>query len=298
MPKLIKRVNLAIMIVMVLALFGCKKSTLSMLSPSGSPEYAIAYFEQDSKYEKTIVSGAEALIAGFNETGYDIIFAPTNLGAKLYHAKPVYQLIGVLTWGNYYLISDHSIDLESLDEIEVIAFGEKQIPEFILSLILSDYDIDYEVQYLDSLASVSSAFLLDSSKVYLVAEPSLSILKTKKSLTYIDLQLEYQRITNTTGYPQAGVFAHKDLSDKTLNQFKEDLDNAIKSLKTDPNAYEVLKACGISIDESIYQEAVFRSNIDFKESSLVKEALNRFYELIITFNDHFLGQLPDESFYR
>lgn len=299
MPVWSKKSFLLVLIVtLCLNLFGCESKKLNILIPTGSPQYAAAYLQQSDHYNVTVVSGADALTAGFNDIGYDIIIAPVNMGAKLYAAKPNYQLSGVITWGNYYLISASSIDLSMVDRLDITAFGENQIPDFMLKYILNHHNIEANITYLDSVSSVTSAYLLDSSKIYLIAEPSMSILQTKKSLQFVDLQAEYLNITGETGFPQAGVFVHKNITTRDLNLFHSRLIQSVYALKHNEDALEVLKSVGIELPEAAFTTAIERSNIDFLVTADAKASLITFYQLIYDFNPNFIGQIPNNDFYR
>ena len=95
MPKWSKKITIiSLWLCFMVMLSGCKEQKIHVLIPTGSPQYAAAFMQNTGKYDFTVVAGADALTAGFNDIGYDIIFAPVNLGAKMYQAKPNYQLIG------------------------------------------------------------------------------------------------------------------------------------------------------------------------------------------------------------
>lgn len=299
MHKWSNKISLWIVTILSLTMMtGCKKTKIHLLVPTGGPQYATAYLQKDASYEMTVVSGAEALTAGFNDIGYDVIIAPVNLGAKMFQAKPNYPLIGVITWGNYYLISESTIDLSQMNRLEVIAFGENQIPDFLIQFIFDYYNLEVDITYLDSVAAIAGAYILDSSKVYLIAEPSLSVLETKKSLQYIDLQAEYQAITGLTGFPQAGVFAKKGLSNSQILSLINDLIDSTTALKDDPKAYEHLTSLGIELPKVAFQNAMQRSNLVFKDANTSKPALVALFTQILAFNPNFIGKIPDDTFYR
>lgn len=299
MRKWSNKISLWIVTILSLTMMtGCKKTKIHLLVPTGGPQYATAYLQKDASYEMTVVSGAEALTAGFNDIGYDVIIAPVNLGAKMFQAKPNYPLIGVITWGNYYLISESTIDLSQMNRLEVIAFGENQIPDFLIQFIFDHYNLEVDITYLDSVAAIAGAYILDSSKVYLIAEPSMSVLETKKSLQYIDLQAEYQAITGSAGFPQAGVFAKKGLSDSQVQSLVSDLIASTTALQEDPKAYEHLTSLGIELPKVAFQNAMLRSNLVFKDANTSKPDLVALFTQIMAFNPNFIGKIPDETFYR
>lgn len=277
---------------------GCKSKTITILLPTGAPSYGHAYLFNNDQYDIKTVNGADALVSGFNDIGYDLIIAPLNLGAKLYNAKDTYQLIGVITWGNYYLISQNPISMENLENRTIKTFGKNQIPDFILQFIMDSYDVTVTYDYLDSLPTVASSFLLNPEDIYLVAEPTLSILEQKNSLSYIDLNVLYISLTGETGMPQAGVFAHKKLSNQVIEQYKRDIETSISMIKNEASGHQVLKDAGIEIDSSIYISAINRSNISFVDIITIKDEITIFLQRIMMFNPAFLDQLPDASFYR
>jgi len=299
MMILSKRVSVIFLIALILLnLAGCKKPSYTLIVPSGSPEFGLAYLKENSAYEVTTVSGAEALTAAFNDIGYDIIIAPVNLGAKLFNAKPLYQLIGVLTWGNYYLISKDPINLDDITTLDIVAFGQNQIPDMMLKYILAEKGITPNISYLDGVTDIPAAYLLDDNKVYLIAEPSLSILNQTTPLYIIDIQDAYQDITGITNYPQAGVFVHHDMSDEAVSQLITAIEQSITNIITKSDAHDLLTRVGISIDEAIYLDAFNRSNIDFKSSIDEKDTIIAYFNLIYQFNPNFIGTLPSDDFYR
>ncbi len=299
MMILSKRVSAIFLIALILvSLFGCKKPSYTIIVPSGSPEFGIAYLKENSPYEVTTVSGADPLVAAFNDIGYDVIIAPVNLGAKLFNAKPTYALIGVLTWGNYYLISKDPIDLDSINEIEIVAFGQNQIPDLMLKYILAEKEITPTISYLDGVSDIPAAYLLDDSKVYLIAEPSLSMLSLNVDLNILDIQTAFQDITGLENYPQAGVFVHQNISDEMVSNLMVDIKASITNIQNSSDAKDLLKRVNIPVDESIYLEAFNRSNIEFKSSIDEKETIIAYFNLLHAFNPNLIGTLPSDDFYR
>ncbi|BCR36449.1 hypothetical protein [Mariniplasma anaerobium] len=279
---------------------GCKRETISMVVPYGGPQFAQLYMQDDKNYDVTIVEGADPLVAAFGSSGYDVIFAPTNLGAKLYDSKPDYQLIASISWGSYYLVSESDFTLNDLTDSEIVSFGQNQTPDAILKYILSENDIVPNFDYKDSLSSVVSSFILDSSKIYLLSEPSLSILSQTHTLTIIDLQDEYETLTGYESYPQASVFAYKDLSEQQVSQIKEDLESSIENLNTNKEQTATLAIyLGIVMEESVIISAIPRFHIKYVDALDAKDDIIAYLELLQDFNPNFIGEeLPDQSFYR
>ena len=280
-------------------LSSCKHEDIQMIVPAGLPQLAQLYMQASDDYDITIVEGADPLVAAFGSASYDVIIAPTNLGAKLYDSKPDYQLVASITWGSYYLVSKTSID--EMDQLDIVAFGKNQIPDAIMQYVLEGLEFDFEISYLDSLSSVVSEFVLDGSKVYLMSEPQLSVVASSNtSLDIFDLQAAYETLTGYEDFPQASVFVHHTLSDQAVEDIKADFENSIHLLNEDQEASAQLAIeLGVSIDKEVIIASIPRSNIEFKDSLDAKGDIIFFLGLLKGFNPNFVGEdLPDDNFYR
>jgi len=102
-------------LIFLLVLSGCKPSeSISMIVPYGTPELSQLYMEDSKDYQVDIVQGADPLISAFGSVSHDVIFAPTHLGAKMYHSIGSYRLAASIIWGNYYLVSTEELSIEDL----------------------------------------------------------------------------------------------------------------------------------------------------------------------------------------
>jgi NitT/TauT family transport system substrate-binding protein len=294
-----KFILITISLMMICFLSSCKSEQITMIVPAGSPQLAQLYMQDSDDYNVTIVEGADPLVAAFGSSSYDVIIAPTNLGAKLYDAKPEYQLAATITWGSYYLISKSNIDeMESLD---IVAFGQNQIPDALMQYVLEGLDIAFDVDYLDSLSSVVSDFVIDGSKVYLMSEPSLSVITSSHDgIDILDLQTSYHTLTGYEDFPQASIFVHQSLNDKVVQKIKDDFEDSIHLLNEDlESSANLAKNLGLSMDREIIIQSIPRSNIEFRDSQDIKEDIIFFLGLLKGFNPNFVGEnLPNDTFYR
>ncbi len=294
-----KYVLLVIFVMMIFLLSSCKNEKTTMIVPAGSPQLAQLYMQDSKDYDVTIIEGADPLVAAFGSSSYDVIVAPTNLGAKLYDAKPEYQLIATITWGSYYLISKSNID--EMETLDIVAFGQNQIPDALMQYVLEGLDIEFNVEYLDSVSSVASDFIIDGSKVYLMSEPSLSVItSSNESIDMLDLQVAYETLTGYEDFPQASVFVHQSLTDQAVQKIKDDFENSIDLLHEDvESSADLAKKLGVSMDKEIIIKSIPRSNIEFKDSQDIKGDIVFFLGLLKGFNPNFVGEnLPNDTFYR
>lgn len=291
-----------VMLVMSMLMFitGCKNDQITMIVPAGGPQYAQLYMQDNKNYDVSIVEGADPLVAAFGSETYDVIFAPTNLGAKLYTSKPTYQLIASVSWGSFYLASATAFDLNQVSLSEIIAFGQNQTPDAILQYVLEGNNIESNITYLDSLSSSISEFVLDSSKIYLLSEPGLSVLNQTYEIHTIDLQAAYATLSDTIGYPQASVFVNKNLSDQEINQIKADLESSIDHLELRlEESFNLAIKLDINVNFDVFEAFVPRLNIRYVDAINAKADIIEYLELLKAFNPNFVGvNLPDDSFYR
>ncbi len=279
---------------MTVVLTNCRQDQIKVIVPYGSPSYTTMYL--DDTYDVSVVLGADPLVAAFGSKDYDVIIAPTNLGAKFYNINQTYQIAATIVWGNLYLISKDQISIDDLANETIYAFGQNQTPDIILNEILADHNQSPTVTYQSSASEVISLFKTNERGIYLVAEPQLSILEQDQSISILDIQVLYQEMTGSHAYPQASVFVHKDLSDKDVENIKNDISHSMVNLVNKDNEAEVSDA--LDIDIHILSDVLSRSNVYYQEVSDIKIDIENYLKMIINQNQNLLDALPDESFYR
>jgi NitT/TauT family transport system substrate-binding protein len=279
-----------------------KPEQLTIMVPAGAPALSQIYLQNDDDYLVDIVNGPDPLVAAFGSESHDFIFAPTNLGAKLYNNEIEYVFLAAVTFGNYFLatVSETSFNLASLEEKEIVCFGMNSTSDIILKYILDSNNINASITYVDSLEMANSSLIADNDKIILSAEPALSVLKTKISgIKTIDLQAEYQTITGDNSYPQSGVFARKDLSDRVIDKFLDDLESSIGKVNL-----EVEQTADLAVDlemgftKEVLIAAIPNSHIDYRDANDIKMDLENYFNIIYDINPVLIGgKLPDDNFY-
>ena len=298
-----KKILVIICLLVLLVLSSCtNKEQLKIMAPSGAPALSQIYLQQSDAYLVDIVNGPDALVAAFGSGSHDFIFAPTNLGAKLYNNDIEYIFIAAVTFGNYFLtsVTEETFDLNSLEGKEIICFGMNATSDIVLRYILESNNITSSIDYVDSLDMANASLLIDNNKIILSAEPALSVLKTKISgIKTIDLQAEYESLTENNSYPQSGVFAKKSLSSKVIDDFLEQLENSITKLNDDiENSADLAEELEMGFPKEVLISAIPNSRIDFKTAIAVKPDLEQYFNIIISMNPGLIeGSLPDDQFY-
>lgn len=266
---------------------------LSVLAPRGATALAMIPVLKDESATVTFVDGTDVIQAAFvNPTPeYNVLVAPTNLGVKLANGdKTKYRMLGVLTWGNLYLVGS---DEELLQQDgQLAAFGEGAVPGLVFEA--TNPEIKSTVTYYNGVADAQAALISGNANVALLAEPAATatIAKMKeqgKEVKIIeDLQKEFAAISGSEGFPQAAIYvledeykANKDAYDQLVNSISAYAANvneaSMDSLKADVNAItpDVL---GVPNAE-IVAKTWTRLNIRYANAKDVVDQLNSFLKL-------------------
>ncbi len=275
---------------------------LSVMVPSGAPALAQLYIQASERYDVDVVIGADPLVAALASGTHDFVFAPTNLGAKLYTTGIGYEFLAAVTFGNYYLVSNQqdNFTIDSLEGKEIIVFGQNATSDIILQYILDENDVTATLTYVDSVTTANSAYIADDTKIIMTAEPSLSVLQNNvPGFQIIDLQDEYEAITGESSYPQAGVFGKTTLTDAQIAQFLTDLEASISAVNSDiTEAYNLATQFEYGFSESILTTAIPNCHLDYVSAVDVRTDLEAYFTIILNMNAALIGgALPVDGFY-
>lgn len=303
-----KKTIYLILLMLTLFLSSCvsnKTDEVMIIAPSGTPALGLANFFKDAseeiKYE--IVSGSDPLVAAFTNESHDIIVAPVNLGSRFYNTNKSYLLYKTFVWGNTYIASTEEINsFKDLEGKEITAFGETSTPGIVLKSLLSYMNVNATVTYVSDVATANATLLGGKANIILTAEPSLSNIKTKKTLYTLDLQSVWMEMTGSYSYPQAAIFVKASKKDNTsVKVALEDMLKAVTSATLNPDTTSK-NAC--SIDESFNKlgETVLTSaipNCHYDVSISDKEAVEFYFNKLseLGLSKMYGGTLPDEGFY-
>ena len=300
---------------LMLTACGGESISFKVITPNGSPALSQAYFQSTKpslgdnvSYSVDVVNGTDPLVAAFNGT-YEFIFAPTNLGVKMYNMNQKYQFLGTVVWGNLYFatVTDSEFNLEYLNDKDIILFGENTVPGIVASEVLKKKNCN--VSYLTSTAETQAELISDNSKIVLIAEPSLSALKTKlaqqniTNVKTINLTTVWESLTGLRGIPQAGVFVNKEFASKNKDIVKSYIKALEESCNRANDDTDSVAAMAVELEYGfplpVLKGSLKNSNIKFVNSKDSKEALEDFLQRIIeSSNGNLIGnKLPDSDFY-
>ena len=159
----------------------------------------------------------------------------------------------------------------------------------MINELFKKYNINPKsVTYLASTAETTSYLVKDNNAICLIAEPSLSSVKSKLSkmnvtINTIDVQSLWKSIYNYD-YPQAAIFVKNDLfnNQKAINYLYSALDASVSFCNS-----EYTKIADISNrlsyglpEETILASAIPASNIKLVRASLCKEQVNNLLKIM------------------
>lgn len=209
---------------------------ISVLAPKGATAIAVLALLDDEAYEVTLVDGTDIIQAALVEANgkYDLIIAPSNLGAKLANAgKTNYRMSAVLTWGNLYLVGKDEAKLTD-PNATIALFGDQAVPGIVYEMTKGDRVLSET--YYGAVNEAQAQLLANKVDLALLAEPAASATISKDpSLKIVaDLQEDYREKTNLEGYPQASLFVEQSKYEAD----KVGMDAAIEKIKTSLSTYE------------------------------------------------------------
>lgn len=279
-------------------------STVNIIAPQGTPSLGLANFYSDKTNYNVfdIKSGADALVAAFTSNDYDIIVAPTNLGAKLYNANKKFVLYNTIVWGNLYLATTNS-DINSFKDLNkknVTLFGKNSTPDIVMKSLIKYYNINVELNYVDDVSNANAMLKTNKVDTIVSAEPSISkIGSTINNLKIIDLQTEFSKISNKGSYPQASIFVRNEKKNElknTLVKMKQSILDTKNIEQTADNALLMHESFSTLGKETLIK-AIPNCHFGIEENQ--KDAIENYFNKMneLGLGAQFGEKLPDEEFY-
>jgi ABC-type nitrate/sulfonate/bicarbonate transport system substrate-binding protein len=282
----------------------------SFLAPTGTPSLALAtVFDNNPQVKYEIVAGANPLVAALTSGSHDFIVAPVNVGAKLFASNQKYKLVKTIVWGNFYIAS--LTEIKSVNDLEgktITAFSQNSSPDIMLKAVLDAYGLTDKViiEYVDAVTTANSMMMAGQAEIIISAEPSISVLKNKKTVYTIDLQAEWNKLSGGSSFPQAGLFVNSEL---LTEDKKENTMAFIKKVLEKIEDYKkpsVLAASAVKIDTSFetvgaanLEKAIPNCWISLKEKTEEQQAIKYYAEKLIALGlgAQIGGAVPSEAFY-
>ncbi|MGD9886423.1 MAG: hypothetical protein AB7T03_00490 [Bacilli bacterium] len=307
-------------LLIVVLLIGCEsnKDSLLIMVPSGIPLIAVGSFLKEDNIEITDVNNPSLLTAAMTSKSHDIVVAPLNLGIKAYNlGDSSYQLAGILTFGNSYIITRETHPLSNVTDLEgtnILAYGQNSIPDIALKTVLQDSNINAQIDYQANINLVVPFFISntnnpndESNAEYLyimAAEPIISMLEIKYHLNLRLLDLQEELKTRIEHLPQAAVFVNSRSSKQDeISEFLNSLIVATNMINEDPEQYAKSIFNNHPYFESltleVLQRSLPRSQIAFEIITSESTLIHNYYQFMMNYDAQMTGNaLLDQGFYR
>lgn len=294
-------------ILIMLGVSSCNDdSGVKIIAPNGTPALGLANFYYDYQDEYNlfdIKEGSDALAAAFTSENYDIIVAPTNLGAKFYNETQKYVLYQTIVWGNLYLATTDST-IESFTDLNnksVTLFGKNSTPDIIMKSLIKHYNIEVNLEYVEEVATANALLKEGKCQTIVSAQPSLSKISTSiNGLKTIDLQDEFSLLSQNESYPQASIF----VKSSEINQLKDVLLHMTESINKSISEIEITAENAVNMYssfEKLGKDCLIKAipNCHFSIKDNQKEAIEYYFNTMMDlgFAQQIGGKLPDENFY-
>ncbi|HAX72045.1 MAG TPA: ABC transporter substrate-binding protein, partial [Firmicutes bacterium] len=178
--------------------------------------------------------------------------------------------------------------------------------DIVLQTILKEKGLldSVEIVYYNAVSDVQALVASNEVKIALIAEPSLTVLKSKVDNieTIIDCQAMWGELYDVTSYPQASVFIHHDLIENapnTVNTLLKDIEASVTYANENPEAMaEEAIATGLDMPAAVIANSSKMSNLNYKSAKDAKAEIELYLQKLYEFQPNTIGgQLPDEDFY-
>ena len=308
------------------AFSACGESDVQVYAPDGAPALALAKLLAEDRaddgvaYTITSADKITTFVTG-NAPKADVCIMPVNQASKLLGDGSVYQMVGLATHGNMYLLSeeegwygvDNATDLHG-KRMGVVQFAN--VPGLTLRAALSALGVSYSTQvstqdnlYLQGITPAEVKAQGDFD-LYLCPEPAASA-KIKaftaqgKPLYMVgDLQALY----GIGGYPQACVMAKKTFIQNHPEKFAKITEGLVAVEGYLPTA-EIAEIClsvsshleaGLAATftaQNLTYEVVARSNVRFERSVDFRGRVDEFLQKIKTVSVDSASAVLDDFYY-
>ena len=286
MKKLFKYLLCFMMLTTVVGCSGGTNSsdesdTANILCPVGAPSLAfVSEYENITENGKIdFVNGSDQLVAELSKDNseYDIIVAPINLGAKLIASdQSDYRIQAVITWGNLYLVGTSKEALSQTGELAL--FGEGAVPQLIVEA--TNIETSLTPTYYQSATLVQQQLLAGNVQVGLLAEPlaSATIAKAKQSGLELSIITDLQESYGEDGYPQAAIFVKEGKNyDSLFSKIDEFTNNGYDGLKEDLENIGIETLGLPSVDITV--NSIEHQNLHYRPASECAKQIEDFLKL-------------------
>lgn len=268
--------------------------------------------EADRKYEFTMATQADELLAKLVKEELDIALVPANVAATAYQkTNGAVAVLNINTLGVLYLVSgDHSIEKpEDLKGRTVYLTGKGTTPDHVFHYIMEANGIaqtEYALEYKSEATEVAAVLAADPGAVGVLPQPFVTAACAQNEALAIvmDVNAEWEQLQGEAGSRMVtGVTVVRreflEAHPEAVSAFLEVHRKSAEAINQDPGAgagYAVAE--GIVAKEGIAQKAISFCNITCISGEEMRRSLSGYLEVLFEQNPQSVGgKLPDDAFY-
>ncbi|MGN1398544.1 MAG: ABC transporter substrate-binding protein [Erysipelotrichaceae bacterium] len=290
----------------LLVLTGCtqqaKNQTVNVYSLNGPTSMAIAKMlsDNDSLYQKNIVSDASLISSAVTKSEADIAILPANLAYNLYTKTSDFKVVAITTLNVLYLVStDKEVtDFNSLKGKTVFLSGQGTTPELVVNYLLENSNLqsDVELVFKSSANEVALAVSSGLCDTAILPQPFVTVALSKNpDLTIVmDLSQQWQTVNNNCEIITAVAIVKNDFIENYPEQFAQfltDLNDSVNWINTNhQEGAQLIVELGILNDINIAKEAIAYCGLTYIDNNEMKASLNNYLNTLY-------GVTADENFF-
>ena len=315
MKKIIPIVVALILISLIFA--GCAKEgtpvirVATLAGPAGMGMTKIIN-EADGKYEVSLLTAPDQLLAKVINGDVDICALPTNMSSILYNkTDKQIKVLSITTNGVLYILEngDTISTIEDLRGKTIYSTGQGASPEYVLNHVLNENGLvpgeDVTINYLPEHATLANMLAAGEVEIALLPEPfvSVAMAKSENIKVKIDMSAEWEKIHGEgTKLPIGVAVVQKELLEKhpeAVEAFMKDYEASVNFVNSDLDAAaELIASQNIVPSAAIAKAAIPRSGVSFITGSDMEKVLGEYLAVLYEYNPAAVGgTLPDEGFY-
>lgn len=264
-----------------------------------------------NKYEFTMVTAADELLAKIASGDLDIALVPANIASVLYNKTQAIKVIGINTLGVLDIVaSDDSIkSIADLKGKTIYLTGKGTTPEYVINYLLTANGLtagDVTLEFKSEAAEVAAILKEQPDSIGLLPQPFVTVAceQNENLRIVLDLTEEWQAVQGDNGSQLVtGVtIARKDFIEEYPNAVALFMqEHQVSSDFANTNMEEaagLIAALGIVEKAPIAKKALPYCNITSITGEPMQEALSGYLKVLAEQAPASVGgQLPDDGFY-
>ncbi|MBR4549801.1 MAG: ABC transporter substrate-binding protein [Oscillospiraceae bacterium] len=258
-------------------------------------------------YSFSVETDASNITAALVSGDCDIAALPTNAAAALYNKTGgKVQVLALNTLGVLYLVTDGSIPVESIADLDgQTVYAPAQNPSYLFACICAANGLELDIDTSFALpAELNTAAAAGEVALAVLPEPLVTIARAqnKDLVVALDLTAEWDKVYEPGSLVQGCVVVRTDFAAEhpaELAKFLEEYSASIELLSSDPAAAaQKIEETGIFAKAAVAEKAIPRCNLCFITGEEMQQRLDAFLNILFKrFPQSIGGAVPGEDFY-